>query len=405
MLKRIITMGAVLLFAMVPLFHLASGEGTEIEHTDPTGDYSNDGMDETRRNNIDITSVSVDFSGDPIIMELTVAGTIDYTDQDYNYIYTISLDHDGDADEETEVEITKYGMFFTSDYGIETSMLSDEVSGAGTSTLRVELPASHIAGHPGILDVMGEAEVDDVWNYADDIVNEDFGGGGGPGPDDDDDDTEPTLYLPEDEDPAGATPTDTSLNIKIDDFDFSFVFDDDTYTLTQEASGDGDGEIYKCAYTLVHYPEGGGSVWVDWSVGPMEESFSFGGMSFEERFRGTGAGNTWDSWEWYLMSAGPSDTQEIQDFKDGDNYFTGLDRIVLYVRAFDIDGEWNQASRDITQAFRDAMGAADDDSTDDDDASGDDDDDDDSPGFELGLVCAALISILGSAYLLGRRRH
>ncbi len=398
-IENVMSMVIALSLLIMVLPGTASGEGTTITYTDPTGDYSNDGMGSEIRPNVDIVSVSVDFSSDPIIIELEVDGVIVYENSDLNYYYTISLDHNNDGEEETEIEISLIMWAFTSDYGVGTATLSSEVSGNGTDTLRIELPASYIAGHPGITDVMAEAEVDDIWNSCEDVVNEDFAGGT---TSDDDDDTTPlTLFLPAGEDPKIGMPTDTTLLIEIDDYDFSYSQNGETYTMEQSAEGTGEAYIYTCAYVFVYYGKDGHVQVGSWETGPIDEDHTYGSHSYTEEFRGTGAEGSWTSWEWDFMSSGPF--EEDTHYEDDQDYWDQLASIHLFVRAFNEEGGWNQDSINILEQLEDSYM---DDLSDDDDGGEEptsDDDRDDRTGFGTILILPAVLITLLGMYIKKRK--
>ena len=397
-----ILLTAILLIGMANL-NTVSGEET-ISYTDPTGDVENDGVSSDGEASADIVSLSMDYSSDPILIEMVVEGTIVYEGGDIYYDYYIYIDHTGSGDEETEIEISNlYGMLFSSDYGSDQTITS-EVSGNGTSTLGLEIPVSWFGSAPGYEDVYASSDItsSNFMYTASDYINEDFAGGGGGG----DDDTPPDLYLPTEEDPADATPTDPSISVSIDNFNTEFTMGSSEYELIQEASGAGEASIYKCAYALVYYPEDGSSTLTSWELGPMDVSHTYGDMSYEERFMGKTSEDSWDTWEWYFKSTGPSDTSEIQKYTDESGYWNTIDKVVFYVRAFDDEGNWNQDSLDVTDEMMPDSEDGDDtgDDTGDDD-KGDDEESDDSPGAGLTLISfGAIISVVIASLILGRKR-
>lgn len=383
-----------------------SAEDT-VSYTDPSGDVENDGVNTEGENNADIVSLSMDYSGDPLVIELTVVGKIIHESSDMMHQYEIQIDHTGSKQEETTIDINNIGAgssLFTSDFGSDQT-LTTQYSGNGTSKLRIEIPMSWFTGDPGFSDIFAETQVtsSNFMYNAEDAVNEDFQGGGAG---DDDDDTPGELYLPPGEDPAQATPTDPSLSIDISDFESTFTIGATDYELVQEAEGTGSSSIDKCAYTLVYYPKSG-SPSVSWQTGPLDTTQDFGQMSYEERFQGKVAEESWDSWEWYFKSTGPSDTSEVQKYKEDSGYWDTINKVVLFVRAFDESGAWNQDSMDVTDKF-DVEDSTGDDDTDDDDTSdgnetGDDKDDSPAPGMMI-IAGSIMISIMIASIVMGRKR-
>ena len=355
-------MAVIMGLFLIGIVNMTSVSAEEtISYTDPAGDVENDGVGSEGEASADIASLSFDHSGDPLVMEMSVEGEIVYQGGDLYYDYYIYIDHTGDGEDETYVEVSNlYGMLFSSDYG-DDQQLSSEVSGNGTSTLRVEIPTSWFTDSPGFSDVYASSDVtsSNFMYTASDYINEDFQGGGGG-----DDDTPPNLYLPPEEDPADATPSDESISVTIDDFQATYSAGSSQYQYEQEASGTGDVAIYKCAYTLVTYYKNGDPQFSSWETGPKETSQSYGGHTYEETFGGVDELGNWENWEWYFKSTGPVDSSSTPDYWDDPNYWEAVENVVFYVRAFDDEGDWNQDSMDVTDRLK--VESGDDDTGDDD---------------------------------------
>jgi hypothetical protein len=398
-----------IMLASLAMSGTANGS-TTIDYTDPSGDVDNDGLGSEGVEDADIISLSLDHGSDPIVIELTVSGKICLESSTMMYAYEIQIDHSGGKNEETTLDIANYyPSSFSSDYGSD-QVLTSQLSGNGTSTLRIEIPSSWLTGSPGFSDIFAETLISssNFMNSAEDDINKDFQGGGGAG--DDDDDTPAELYLPPGEDPDQATPTDPSLAIDIAEFDSTFTVDDTNYELIQQSTGTGSSSIDKCAYALVYYPKNGNPS-VSWKTGPVDTTQSSGGMSYEERFKGKTADDAWDSWEWYFKSTGPSDTSEVQKYKEDSGYWNTIDRVVLFVRVFDDTGAWNQDSMDVTDKFNVQDNTGDDDADDDDTGDDDTDDDDDggsdkkTPGPGIPIIAGGIILTVMIGSILMRRKR
>lgn len=207
---------ATFLMVIAVFFGLpASGAGT-MGYSDPVGDLDNEGMPSDVIANVDIVEVSVDDSGDPIIVELKVDGIIDY-EETYDherlyYHYHVNFDTNGDNDRDCWVEIDSNANTYVFHVPDSSDMedLTGMFSGQNTSTLRVEVTKAWFAGE-SIVDVSAETTVGDLMDYCDDDVNEDFEGGTPIGGDDDkDDDTTDDDTTDDDTTDDDTTDDDTS---------------------------------------------------------------------------------------------------------------------------------------------------------------------------------------------------
>lgn len=398
----------IIVFAIMVLFvsSIFSIEGVSaidvIAHTDSTGDVENVGIEDSDlHDNIDIISLSADTSGDPIVLELaTLAGiTIDASGIDYHYYFY--MDVTGDDTTDLTVTITEDDQYISGDLVDGTNSPISDYSGEGTSTLTVELPLDLFTTTPTVVDVSACAEIRDGGYWAHDYVNKDYQG----------DVIEIEITPPSDnDDPGEATPTNPSLQMNINSFTMDMSSTETSYDYTITATGTGSDDIIKGFYCIWAYGEGGGGPQQGWEESPIDEEHSYGGHEYKEEFFGTGADGSWSTWKWTFHSKGPIDDNNRDKFEDPESYWMGLESMILYVRGYDDNVEWDQDSKDITSKYTgitSSSGDDDDDTSDDDtsddDTSDDDDDGDDSPGFEGYLITAAFA--ISTIMIIKRRRR
>jgi len=382
-----------------------------IEHTDSTGDVENVGIEDSDlHDNIDITSLSADTSGDPIILELTtLAGiTIDASGIDYHYYFY--LDVTGDDTTDLIVTITEDDQYISGDLVDGTNSPISDYSGEGTSTLTIELPLDLFTTAPTVDDVSVCAEIRDGGYLAHDYTNKDFTG----------DVREVEITLPSDnEDPNDANPTNPSLEMAISSFNMEISTTDSSYDYTMTATGTGSDDFIKEFYCIWAYGEGGGVPQQSWEGSPIDEDHSYGSHEYKEEFFGTGPERSWSTWKWTFHSQGPIDDNNRARYEDPASYWGPIDHMLLYIRGYANDSTWDQDSEDITKEYTgiDPSSADDDDSTIDDDTTDDDttvdddttdddtsdDDGDDSPGFEMVIIVSAVI--LASIFIIRRKRN
>ncbi|MBN1389797.1 MAG: hypothetical protein JXA22_04040 [Candidatus Thermoplasmatota archaeon] len=394
--KCLISLVVVSLFGLLLFLFPGVWAVADIEHTDSTGDVEYIGIEDTElHDNIDITLLSSETTGDPIVLELTtLAGiTIETSGMDYHYYFY--LDITGDKSADLTVTITEDDQYITGDTVDGTNSPISDVSGEGTSTLTVELPLDLFTIVPSVVDVSACSEIRDGGYWAHDYVNKDFKG----------DSSEVEITPPSDnEDPAQATPTDPSLKLTIDSFTMDISSTETSYDYTITATGTGSDDIIKGFYCIWAYGEGGGGPQQSWEGSPIDEEHSYGGHDYNEEFFGTGTDGSWSTWKWTFHSKGPIDDNNREKFEDPESYWMGLESMILYVRGYDENGDWDQDSKDITSEYTGIGSSGGDDDTSDDDTvdddtsdddTADDDNDKDSPGFEIYLIaCACAIATL-----------
>ena len=391
----------IMLFASTTLLIEDVSASDEIVHADSTGDVENVGIEDSDlHDNIDITSLTADTFGDPIILKLTtLAGiTIDASGMDYHYYFY--LDTTGDDTTDLTVTITEDDQYISGDLVVGTNSPISDYSGEGTSTLSVELPTDLFITVPTIDDVSACAEIRDGGYWAHDYVNKDFMG----------DITEVEITPPSDsDDPEDANPTNPSLDVNIVSFDMELSTTDSSYDYTMTATGTGSVDIIKGFYCIWAYGEGGGGPQQQWEESPIDEEHSYGTHEYKEEFFGTGSDGSWTTWKWTFHSKGPIDDNNRNKFEDPESFWIGLESMVLYVRGYDGNGEWDQDSKDITSEYTGIASSygddGDDDKSDDDIADDDSskDDGDDSPGFEGYLIAAAFA--ISTLMIIKRRRR
>ncbi len=401
-MKISITVAALMLFSLLVLpgsFALSNNE-----YTDRTGDVEYVGIEDSAlHDDIDITILTADISGDPIVLELTTVDGIilDASGMDYNYYFYLDLT--GDDTVGATVIIKEDDQYVSGDTVEGTNTPISGISGEGTSTLRVELPLDIFSSTPTIDDVSALSEIKDGGYWARDYVNRDFQGG----------QSNVEITPPSDnDDPGEATPTNPSLGLSIDSFTMETTSTETSYDYSIQATGTGSDDIIKGFYCIWGYGDGGGHPQQIWKESPIDEENLYGSHEYKEEFFGTGAGGSWTTWKWTFHSSGPIDDNNRDRFEDPDTYWTGLESMVLYVRGYDADGNWDQDSEDITEEYTGTSSSSssddgddddtDDDDTVDDDTSDDDDDGDDSPGFEISLIVAALVIF---AVIIVRRKR
>lgn len=399
-MKKIL-IGFILAGLMISLLSLMPVTAAEdiISHDDAAGDIENEGFEGGPEGSVDITSVSVDQSSDPVIIELSVSGTIDYNNSEYMFDYQISLNQDENLDPEVDITINPFAP----------SVLIDEMggifsfpySGQGTDTLTIELTKAQIgADAKPILDVEAYASVarlSSPYGTIEDWVNDGFGGGTETDDDDTTDDDDWPGFDDDDmiADPLSETPTDGSISVSIHDSEMSIDKGDEMFEVEQQVNGSTTGLVHHCSWTMVTYYKDGSYNADDWNPGPEETPReTLLGVTIEGYFYGTGSGgqSDWSSWELYNYAKAPLDwldqfLEELNEIED-----ENVSSVVLVVRAYSDGSEtlWNQDSIDLTEAFENAL-------------KGDDEDQDTIPGFAFSalLISAALVS---TAALIFRKR-
>lgn len=195
------------------------------------------------------------------------------------------------------------------------------------------------------------------------------------------------------EDPSKVTPTAPSMNIKIDDFKKDLSTTETSYSYTMEATGTGCDEAVQGFYTIWAYSGASGHAQQSWKEGPIDENRSYGSHAYREQFFGTGPEGSWSTWKWIFHSTGPIDDSNRQEFEDPGSYWAGLDRMVLYVRIYNDEENWNQASKDITEEYTgiEKGGNIIDDKIPTDDGK---DDGKQTPGFDMVLVSLSFLVLI-----------
>ena len=222
-MKRLLIASALALILAISLCALPVN-GMDLGYSDPTGDVENEGMEANELPDIDIKEVMVTVGADTVTIELTVAGTIIYGEEDLPFHqYRFFFDLDGDLETDVFIDLDTFTDTYTIDVddGVFESIL-DKLSGNGTSKLTVTLPATWF-GDMSSYDLEAEATTGDLFNYADDEVNDDFEGGTPIGDDDDDD-----------------TVIDDDDDTEPDDDDTTTDDDDDTVTDDDDDDSDDD---------------------------------------------------------------------------------------------------------------------------------------------------------------------
>ena len=373
-----------------------------IEHTDPQDDVESDGVENYAvLDDMDIISLSVDHSSDPLVIELEVVGAIYMSGSTYVYSYYIYLDHDGDDTADSTVSIENENRYITGTALATSPTQLTGVSGDETPTLRIEVPHSVFDGSPSVDDVWAMTDCESGGDSATDKVNEYFQG----------EEEQPQEMTPpsDDVDPGSETPTNPSLGFTIDTFTMDISFTETTYDYTIQATGSGSDDVVKAYYCMWAYAQGHGGPEQSWEESPIDEEHSYGDHEYKEEFFGTGPGGSWSTWKWTFHSAGPLTESNKERYENPENYWAGLDSIILYVRGYDSEGDWDQDSEDITEEYTgmESSGSPGDDDTGDDDTGDDDgnetgEESDDSPGF--GITMAAAVLIVSALILIKRRK-
>ncbi|MFO8052122.1 MAG: hypothetical protein R6V01_10575 [Thermoplasmatota archaeon] len=376
-----------------------------IEYTDAEGDTEEGGLENYAIwDEADITSLSADVSGDPLILSLTTLGGIYYGSEYMDHNYYFYLDLTGDDSVDATVTITRENKYISGDPVVGSNSPLDQVSGDDSSTLEVRVPLDLFTNPPTVDDAWAMSEVKDGNDWVRDYVNRDFQG----------EFEEPIEITPpsNDVDPKSEDPTNDSLGVTIDNFDMEFSSQGTTYDYQITATGSGSDDIIQMYYCIWSYSEGHGSSYESWEESPIDEEHSYGDHYYNEEFMGTGPGGSFSSWEWTFHSSGPLDDSNRDRYEDPESYWQGLDSLVLYIRGYDAEGEWDQDSEDITEEYTgissgssdDDDTSGDDDSSDDDDTSGDDDDED-SPGPGTALIAGSIMTAIVALFILGPRRR
>ncbi len=398
MMKKFLTIsaGALMLICMLALNGV---DGTaSIEHTDPEDDvFEGDIADQEAKNNVDIKSLTMDISSDPMIVELTIYGTTHIGGEPYDYSYYIYLDHDGDNEKDSTVSITGPGIYISGSGLSSTPTQLTEVTGENTSTLRVELPHSLFEGTPAINDIGAESQVYRDTYRARDFLNSNFEGTGSVGGGE--------ITPPDPEEDPRQTPTAPSLSIDIDQFDMDLDTEEGAYDYVMETTGTGSADIVEAYYCIAMYGESGEAMGsYSWKKAPIDEEHEYGGQSYQEQFYATGTGGSWTAWKWYFHSSGPIDDSNSNRYESPEDYYTGVGSVKLHIRVYQEDGTWNQDTEDITQEYLGKESTGGDDDTDDDDPLTEDGETEDSPGLALPAVVASTF-LMAAILIHGRRRR
>jgi len=380
---KISIVSAVFLASLV-LLSTGVSASADIEHTDATGDVEYVGIEDTQlHDNIDITSLTADTSGDPIILELTTLAGITIEASGMDYSYYLYLDLTGDDSADLTVTINEDDQYISGSIVSGTNAPLSGVSGEGTSTLRVELPLELFTTIPSVDDISAMTDLSDGGYWARDHSNKDFKG----------DTSEVEITPPSDnEDPGEADPTNPSIGMSIDSFNMEFSTTDTHYDYTIQATGSGSDGIIAAFYSIWAYGGGGGGPERSWEEGPIDEDNSYGDYEYREEFFGTGPEGSWSTWKWTFHSKGPIDGDNKNRFEDPESYWQGLDSMVLYVRGYDMNGDWDQDSEDITEEYTGIKSSS----------PGDGGNTDDSPGFGIPLLVCSVLSV--ALFMIGRKR-
>lgn len=189
---------AVLLISMT-----VWGEDNIWSYDDESGDVQFTMSDTDHGDDIDLVSLTLDQSGDPLILTMTVVGDVtgEYGEdgsEGYNS-YTLGLDLDGDEDY-AEINVKIMGLYYGEESYITISSpvaiepIGDDNYTISGSTFTARIDRSYLGSYSSVLDFTGSNLQTMGINTGFDYINYNFGGDdepyddGSSGDDDTDDD-------------------------------------------------------------------------------------------------------------------------------------------------------------------------------------------------------------------------
>jgi hypothetical protein len=195
-----VSMMAVLLISMT-----ASGNGEIWSYDDESGDVQFTMSDTGHGDDIDVVSLTLDQSGDPLILTLTVVGDItgEYGEdgEDGYNSYVLGLDLDGDEDY-AEINVKIMGIYYGEETYITISSptaiepIGDDNYTISGSTFTARINRGYMGSFTSVLDFTGSLTQTMGINTGFDYINYNFGDDdkpyddGSSGDDDDDDTTD-----------------------------------------------------------------------------------------------------------------------------------------------------------------------------------------------------------------------
>ncbi len=197
----------------------------------------------------------------------------------------------------------------------------------------------------------------------------------------------------EDNDPAKATPTDTGIQVSIETVSYKYKEEGNNITYEFYIKGTTGGADH-CQIAIVSYYKDGSIDDVEW-ISPFnweenayvkQEMANMGYTAWY--FKATTA--NWNAWEFKISGRFKISSNLGEDYQDFNENSTNMKKVMVYVRAYSDPSEtqWNQASHQIPGIGKSAG-----------------ENKDEGKGFLPGFEVITLLSALGVAFVLLKRRR
>ncbi|MFO8052128.1 MAG: hypothetical protein R6V01_10605, partial [Thermoplasmatota archaeon] len=259
MKKKIIFLIAALMLTSAFMLSV-NGEGETISRTDPEGDVFTYGSPSANVDDVDLIGITVDWSGDPVTVELTVKGEMrtDY-ETDLSNGYTMELDLRGDGDYEITIAYIENNVSVISENSYDPLSPGDDYTING-GVLSVSFAKTHMGEYTDVQDVHVYSVQSESGSTDDGSMDEIPWGTGSADDDTSDDDVVDDDWIDDDwyddddddfVDPADETPTDDSISVEIKDVYFKYDVDDEDMEIEARISGTTEGEVHHCSNIMV----------------------------------------------------------------------------------------------------------------------------------------------------------
>jgi hypothetical protein len=195
----------------------------------------------------------------------------------------------------------------------------------------------------------------------------------------------------EDDDPANAQPTDLGIQVKIETASFKFQDVDNNISIEMLVRGTTNG-VDHCELAFVGYYKNDTFDDPEWMVPFDWEDFAYIKSLLEQEgftasyFKATS--ESWRTWELKISGVLPKSSDSSDEYIDLNNETADMTKLMVYVRAYkdSENTQWNQAEYRISGIGSSGKSK------------------DEEAGFLPGFEMVALLSALGVAILLNRRK-